>query len=410
MSAALPLFAAFGIEIEYAIVDRASLDVRPLADSILRNDAGELTDELVRGGIGWSNELAAHVLELKTCAPAAELAAAATAFAAEVAEANRRLAAHGARLLPSAMHPWMDPLREFALWPHGNREIYAAFNRIFGCQGHGWSNLQSVHVNLPFAGDEELARLHAAVRVLLPLLPAIAASSPFVEGGATGFLDTRLEVYRENARRVPAMTGAVVPEPVATRAQYESEILGRLYAELLPLDPEGVLHHEWANARGVIARFERSALEIRVLDTQECPAADCAVAFAVVEVLRALVARAEPEQLDRIPTESLAALLRDTGRAGGAAEIANAALRDVLALPPSARSAGAAWEALIARDVATAKGAGAHLPALLTILREGPLAARLLRAAGAAPARESLHAVYGQLADCLAENRCFHAT
>jgi hypothetical protein len=32
-----------------------------------------------------------------------------------------------------------------------------------------------------------------------------------------------------------------------------------------------VLRHEWVNARGAIARFDRSAIEIRVLDVAECP-------------------------------------------------------------------------------------------------------------------------------------------
>ena len=81
-------------------------------------------------------------------------------------------------LLPTAMHPWMDPHTETLLWPHGNRDIYHTYNRIFNCQGHGWSNLQSVHVNLAFKGDEEFGRLHGAIRLLLPLLPALAITSP----------------------------------------------------------------------------------------------------------------------------------------------------------------------------------------------------------------------------------------
>ena len=43
--------------------------------------------------------------------------------------------------------------------------IYDTFDRIFSCKGHGWANLQSMQINLPFRGDEEFARLHAAIRV-----------------------------------------------------------------------------------------------------------------------------------------------------------------------------------------------------------------------------------------------------
>ena len=44
------------------------------------------------------------------------------------------------------------------------------------------TNIQAVHLTLPFRGASEFGRLMAACRVVLPLLPALAASSPFVEG------------------------------------------------------------------------------------------------------------------------------------------------------------------------------------------------------------------------------------
>ena len=43
-----------------------------------------------------------------------------------------------------------------------------------------------MHVNLPFADDAQFARLHAAIRLVLPLLPALAASSPIAEGSVIG--------------------------------------------------------------------------------------------------------------------------------------------------------------------------------------------------------------------------------
>ena len=68
------------------------------------------------------------------------------------------------------------------LWPHENREVYDAFDRIFSCKGHGWANLQSMHINLPFADDAEFGRLHAAIRFLMPLMPGLTASSPVMDG------------------------------------------------------------------------------------------------------------------------------------------------------------------------------------------------------------------------------------
>ena len=108
--------------------------------------------------------------------------------------------------MPTAMHPWMDPHAEARLWPHEYNAVYAAFNRIFDCRGHGWSNLQSTHINLPFRGDEEFGRLHAAIRLVLPIIPGVAASSPAADGRLSGLLDSRLDAYRSNARRIPSIS------------------------------------------------------------------------------------------------------------------------------------------------------------------------------------------------------------
>ena len=119
--------------------------------------------------------------------------------------------------MPSGAHPWMNPDRDTKLWPHGDDAIYRAYDRIFGCQGHGWSNLQSMHINLPFKDDAEFGRLHAAIRVVLPLLPALAASTPFLDGKNTGLIDARIDTYARNQRSVPSITGRVIPEPVRSR-------------------------------------------------------------------------------------------------------------------------------------------------------------------------------------------------
>ena len=52
------------------------------------------------------------------------------------------------------------------------------------------------------------------------------------------------------------MTGAVVPEPIGSIGEYHERVLEPIYADLAPHDPEGVLRHEWVNARGAIARFD----------------------------------------------------------------------------------------------------------------------------------------------------------
>lgn len=410
----LRLFEAWGIELEYMIVDRRTLAVRPMSDELLAAAAGERASDHSDGDIDWSNELALHVIELKTAAPAPRLEGLHERFTASLRRMDALLEPLGARLLPTAMHPWMDPQREMRLWPHDNQEIYATFDRIFDCRGHGWSNLQSMHVNLPFGDDEspqgEFARLHAAVRAVLPILPALAASSPIVEGRVTGKLDTRLDVYRHNARNVPVVSGRVVPENAATRAQYEREILGAIHAAMAPHDPEGLLRHEWCNSRGAIARFDRHAIEIRVLDVQETPRADLAIAALVTSAVEALVAQrhASLEQQQARGLDGLVDVLARTIERADEARIGDPAYLALFGWKGGPTSAGELWRH-IAADTLAGERRAAFGPALETILVRGPLARRILRAVGPEPARERLREVWGELAACLLDDRLFDA-
>lgn len=402
------LFEVFGIEMEYMIVDRESLAVRPVADLLLREAAGgdSWVEDVERGPIAWSNEIVAHLVELKTNGPADALAGLGALFHADALAANRLLAKHDAMLLGTGAHPLMDPAEDTRIWAHGGGEIYAAYDRIFGCQGHGWSNLQSTHLNLPFSDDEQFGRLHAAIRLVLPLIPALAASSPFLDGRFTGYLDARLETYRHNQARIPSLTGKVIPERLFSEAEYRG-LFARIAADIAPHDPDGILDPLFLNSRGAIARFDRNAIEIRVIDIQECPAADLAVVAATVAVLRRLVA--EETVACRVqqewPEDLLAGILLDVARDGEQARIADGDYLRMFGLRGRGMTAGAAWRALCeaSRDqFDTPTHAG-----LSRILAEGPLARRMLAALGFSPDRSRLVAACRELAGCLADNRLF---
>jgi hypothetical protein len=232
-----------------------------------------------------------------------------------------------------------------------------------------------------------------------------------MEGRVTGCLDQRLEVYRTNATRVPGMTGAVIPEPVFSRAAYEREILAPLTSAVATLDPSGVLEGEWLNARGAIARFDRDAIEVRLIDTQECPAADVSVAWAVSCVIRALCEErwASAAEQRAFATAPLAALLVEAVRLGPAARVVDPAFARALgwrgaALP----SLGELWQALIEGTVATHPESDAELVRpLQTIVRSGTLSQRILSALGPSPSRARLEGVYRDLCACLEEGRLF---
>jgi glutamate---cysteine ligase / carboxylate-amine ligase len=398
--APIPLFQAYGVELEYMIVDSHSLDIRPVTDLVLAEVAGEDTTEVEMGRLAWSNELALHVIELKTNGPARTLSGLAEEFQQHVLKINGILNQHRAQLMPSAMHPWMDPIRQLTLWPHEYNPVYETFNRIFDCRGHGWANLQSVHLNLPFANDEEFARLHAAIRLLLPILPALAASSPFADREATGWMDYRMEVYRHNSRRIPAIAGQIVPEDVFSRAEYERRILQPMYQQIAPHDPEKVLQHEWLNARGAIARFMRNTIEIRVLDVQECPQADLAICDAVVSVLRRLVDQSWTSlaEQQKVATDKLAELFRATIKDAEQTLIEDAKYLAHFGLGPDPVTAGQIW-------ITLARQLNLQSQPLRQILDHGPLARRLAAAVQSNPQR--LPEVYRRLCHCLATGQMF---
>jgi gamma-glutamyl:cysteine ligase YbdK (ATP-grasp superfamily) len=403
---AIPAFAGYGIELEYMIVDRDSLAVRPVADALLPMLQVRRRPS---AALDWSNELVRHVIETKNVAPTPALATLPALFADDLRCANALLAPMNARLMPTAMHPWMDPLTETVLWDDAT-DVYRTYDRIYGCRGHGWANLQSMHINLPFADDGEFARLHAAIRLVLPVLPALAASSPIAEGVATGSMDYRLDAYFAICARTPSVAGEIIPDTVESRAEYEARILAPMYAEIVPHDPAGVLRHEWLNSRGAIPRFDRNAIEIRLVDVQECPLADVSIAAAVVTVVQWLYAERSASLVDQqaLETGALARVLRATIRGAEDAVVDDAGYLRALGIRADRCSAGDVWRALLDACARDASLAGTWWqPALDAILERGPLARRILRATGERPSRRKLRDVYEVLCDCLRDGRMF---
>lgn len=400
------LFERYGIELEYMICDRETLNVVPIADQLIYKLCGAYRNEIKAGAISYSNELALHVIELKTSAPVADLSKVDRYFQSHIQKLNQALDEFNAVLMPSGMHPWMNPFQELRLWTHEQNPIYEAYNRIFDCRGHGWANLQSAHLNISFSNDEELKVLHSAIRWLLPIMPALSASSPIADGALTGFLDTRLETYRHNQRKIPSICGKVIPEPVASADEYYDKILRPMWRDITPHDPEKILQEEWLNSRGAIVRFDRSAIEIRILDTQESPSMDFAILRAIDSVLKALAKKIQTGELphDGISTDDLSALFLRVVREGDQALIDHL---DYLALfgQQSPLTAGALWGHLLSPlwktslvDVASRQN---HL------LAEGPLARRIEKRWQQAPSQEERRDLYRSLAHCLERGTCF---
>ena len=454
------LWERFGVEMEFMIVDRDTLNVLPRADVPLGKDKdGNQLSDIEYDDIGLSNELVSHVLEFKCAHPKSTFDGLGKRFFHEIRRANKKLEKINAMLLPSACHPFMDPA-EMQLWPYDCLDIYQTYDRIFNCKGHGWANLQSTHLNLSFDGDEEFGELHAAIRLLLPLIPAIAASSPYLDGKYTGYRDARIEVYRHNQDKVPEITGQVIPEQAYSYDEYNKMIFDKVKKAIAPYDTEHLLNHFFLNSRGAIARFDRGAIEIRLVDIQECPNADIAIAELEIATLKAIVngkfaasrsgnaagssnaegisanddrsaANSVPhtlkeyrEFLRNFDTTRLAELLNKTVKDAENATIDWAEYLSVFGIdfatasastspattptatsPAKAVTAGDLWKhiySVVKNDLTEVSQ-----NVMEKMLERGTLSSALYKVLGDAPAHEAFVTEYKKLADCLAHNRLY---
>lgn len=398
----LSLFQGFGVELEYMIVDKDSLNIKPIADLLLKELAGNVNDDFENGEIAWSNELVMHVLEIKTNGPATSLMGLSEKFNENVKLANIKLAKHNAILLPTGAHPFMNPLNETVIWPHEYNQVYALYDRIFDCKGHGWSNLQSTHLNLPFANDLEFEQLHAAIRLLLPIIPSISASTPILDSSFNGFKDHRLEYYRKNQAKIPAIAGKIIPEKAYNQKDYESLIFEPIRKAITPYDSEGVLGKYFLNSRGAIARFDRMAIEIRVIDIQECPKMDIAVLTLIIETIKWLIAR-QSQELKRqkaFDENELYEIFCGHAKTAEDTIIQNKEYLSIFGFNKPSCTSNELWKHIV--DCVQLENDEVNL-----ILEKGSLSTRILGRLSQDFSLENIKKVYRNLAHCLKENQAF---
>lgn len=407
----LKLFQGYGIEMEYMLVDQTNLNVAPLCDKLIYAVTGEYIGDVDSAPIAWSNELALHVIELKTFKPEAKLQYLADEFQKDINKINLLLKDFDCQLLPTAAHPWMNPATESKLWPHDCSPVYEAYNRIFGCGGHGWTNLQSTHLNLPFADDKEFAKLHTAIRLLLPIIPALSASTPIIDGKITGFLDTRLTYYGKNQAKIPHISGKIIPEAVLSAEEYQTKVLQPMYQAIAAEDPEKTLQYEWLNSRGAIARFDRNAIEIRIIDVQECPLADLAILAAIIGTLKALINEkwSTLEQQTTLSEDELAKIYLNVIKNGFTTEIEKNYLT-LFGIKKNNLTVKQLWSHILEHIAFEVDIFDPRFEKTLeNILRHGNLAERILRQFKPQQTSEKLQNIYRQLAECLNDGQPFEA-
>ena len=328
-----------GVEEEYQLVDAATGALRSRARYVISGDWGgelkpEMQEHTIEVGTGvWrgSHAVRDDLARLRfTAAVAAE------------AQGMRIVAAGAHPFSPAGGHPFSDAPVYQEL-----REKYRALadeQAIFGMH---------VHVGVPSGTDR--ARLCNVVRLHLPVLLALTASSPFWDGRDTGHASYRSVVWRRWPRSgAPPRFAGMAEYDALVRWMMESGSIdgpGRLYWELRP-------HHRYPT------------LEVRVTDCT--PRLDDAITVAALA--RAVVAGAAEGLLPDtpLPEAFLQPLLSENGwrasRHGTRAELA-----DLESAEPRTLTAAEWVERLAERleGVAAALGDAGELARLPELLDRG---------------------------------------
>ena len=271
-----------GTEHEFTI-NGPGFEPLPVSDEIILSLSGGYGDEIPFSGSRLSKELQKTVLEWIPGSPSTSGRDLEAPLYRSLVDFYR-IFNDRYHLLGLGMHPTLT-LSQTSVWNHGEQEYFAAYDRLFDLRQHGWLNIQALQINLEYGCERDLVERFNLIRVLLPYLVAVTASSPFVEGRLTGSMDNRLLYYRENQRRIPLICDRIIPIPITGFESYLSR-LEAIYAALRA-EGAGILCEEWVNSSGLIVRFSRPCLEIKALDEQECLRSDFAVCAFVTSLLRA---------------------------------------------------------------------------------------------------------------------------
>jgi len=301
----------FGPEQEFSIVD-GNLCPLPIVDTVIKELNGRVVNFVRFKSFTFGKELQSHVAEFKANRPFCSLEAFEENMQRAVLEISDFLERkHDARLLGTGMHPLLR-LEDAKVWSHRDRKIYEALSRLFNFHQHGWLNIQAFQLNLSYGNEKEAIHLHNALANLLPYVTAISASSPIYESKISEYTDSRLHFYQINQKEIPSMTGNIIPEYVNSFKEYRQITINKYTEELEKLNaPEWLLNKEWLNSRGVVFRFDRKAIEIRIMDEQECIKANVALSCFIRASLRGMLSQRTPYLPRDVLIEDLNSVIKD---------------------------------------------------------------------------------------------------
>jgi carboxylate-amine ligase len=189
-----------GIEEEFAVLDPVTLDLAPRFEAL--RDAAQAADPLLHEHI--TGELIASEIEIVS------------GRGEDVHDAvrrqrdrRRRLFAHAqvhdTALGATGTHPWADYRQQPIIDTEHYRRVEA------GLQYVAWrNNTFSLHVHVGVRDADRAVRICDRMRPVLPLLLALSANSPYVDGRAAGLHSARTQIFTRNFPRcgVPDVFGS----------------------------------------------------------------------------------------------------------------------------------------------------------------------------------------------------------
>lgn len=347
-------------------------------------------------------ELQCHVLELKGNEPFHTPQESEEVLYGAVTDLSEKLKTKfKVSLLGTGMHPLVQ-LKNTRVWPYFHKKIYNAYQQVFNFQQHGWMNIQSYQLNLPYENATEAIRLHDAISNIIPYLPAFMASSPIYEGKFGENIDNRLHFYRINQKEIPSITGDLIPEYFNSIEDYKAGTIGKYTEEFKKRKVDKVMWDaEWVNSRGAIFRFDRDAIEIRLMDEQECIKIDVAVSCYIRALLRGLL---DPQMdFKPLPHENLVSDVTAITKDGPKAHVKHPK-------GPTARDVCKYFYS-IAKQYAN-EDEKKYLPLMEKRIEQGPLAEFISKdvktRAQKTDMKEAIIDVYLRLAKCLTDNKTYY--
>jgi carboxylate-amine ligase len=266
-----------GLEEEFQILDPATLDLAPRFEQ-LRDGAGERSQVLSEHITG---ELISSEIEIIS-GPGRDFRDALERQRELRRELVALTAAHGLALGATATHPWADYREQPIIDTEHYRRVEEGLKYV------AWrNNTFSLHVHVGVNGTDRAIGVCDRLRPVLPLLLALSASSPFLDGRLSGLHSSRSQIFTKSFPRCG------VPDAFGTWAAY------RAYVEFL-IRTRSIIEFTqvWWSVR---PHFSFGTVEVRICDSQ--PAAGDSDALAGLIV--ACVAQALRDHDEGVPCIAL---------------------------------------------------------------------------------------------------------